>query len=96
MIFCEDPFILASVWNVKILLNKNIPNKLKLTDATPIFLKKDKNFAMNYRLVSVLPAYSKIFERIMHKPMNYYISNLLWKHFVEIEKDSVHNMHLYF
>ena len=66
---------------LKILLNKNIPNKLKLTDAASIFLKKDKNVAMNYRLVSVLPAYSKIHESIMHKQMNYYISNFLWKHF---------------
>ena len=41
------------------------PQNLKLADVTPIFKKKDKHLKENYRPVSILPALSKIFERLM-------------------------------
>ena len=39
-------------------------------DITPILKKKDLLEKMNYRLVSVLPPVSKIFERLMQKQIN--------------------------
>ena len=43
----------------------------------PIFKKKDKVFVQTYRLVSVLPTVSKIFERIMRKRISDYIGKFL-------------------
>ena len=41
------------------------PQNLKLADVTPIFKNGDKQFKANYRPVSILPALSKIFEKLM-------------------------------
>ena len=43
---------------------------------SPILKKKDKTFVENYRLVSVLPTVSKIFERIMQKQISDYIEKI--------------------
>ena len=59
--------ILANIWNEEILLNKNFPENLKLTDVSPIFEKKDNTFVENYRPASVLLTVFKIFERIIYK-----------------------------
>ena len=68
---------LANIWNEEILPHKNFPENLKLADATPIFEKKDETFFENYRPVSILPAVSKIFERIMQKQITDYIGKFL-------------------
>ena len=51
----------------KILRTLNFPDKLKLADITPFFKKNNPLEKENYRLVSVLPVVSKIFERLMRK-----------------------------
>ena len=43
------------------------PDELKLGDITPIFKKDDATNVKNYRPISVLPAASKIFERLLKK-----------------------------
>ena len=40
------------------------PQNLKLADVTPVYKNDDKQFKGNYRPVSILPALSKIFEKI--------------------------------
>ena len=69
--------ILANICNEEILLNKNCPENLKLADASPVFKKKDKTFVENYRPVSVLPAVSKIVERIMQTQISDCIGKFL-------------------
>ena len=49
----------------------------KLADITPVFKKKDPLDKTNYRPVSVLPIVSKLFEKIMQKQINGFISNCL-------------------
>ena len=68
---------LANIWNKEILLIKYFPENLKLADVTPIFKKKDKTFAENYRPISVLPTVSKIIEQIMLKQITDYIRKFL-------------------
>ena len=68
---------MANIWNDEILLNKNLPENLKLADVSPIFKKKDETFVQNYRPVSVLPRASKIFERLMQKQVSDYIGKFL-------------------
>ena len=64
----------ASVETLQNLFNKclitgNIPDYLKLANITPLFKKKDSLNKENYRPVSVLPNFSKIFEKPMQKLM---------------------------
>ena len=42
------------------------PNKLKIAKVTPLFKSGDAENVTNYRPISVLPVFSKIFERIMY------------------------------
>ena len=52
-------------------------DKLKRADKTPVFKKDNPTKAKNYRPVSVLPGVSKIFERLMHKQISFYIDQFL-------------------
>ena len=48
------------------------PNNLKIAKVTPLFKLDDAENVTNYRSISVLPVFSKIYERIMY--------NLIYKH----------------
>ena len=52
-------------------------DNLKLADVTPVFKKDDPFDKKNYRNVSVLPAISKIYEKLMKRQTNDYITNHL-------------------
>ena len=64
---------------------------LKLADITPVFKKKDPLDKTNYCLVSFLSIASKIFEKIMQKQVNSFISNCLSPTYVVTEKVITHN-----
>ena len=49
----------------------------KCADITPIFKKSDKYNKENYRQVSILPAISKIFEKLMFHQINQYMQDKL-------------------
>ena len=53
------------------------PDSLKLADITPVFKNKDPLNKTNYCPVSVLPIVSKLFEKIMQKQINGFISYCL-------------------
>ena len=53
------------------------PEELKVADITPTFKKGDATCVKNYRPVSVLPAVSKIYERIIHKQITNHIEKYL-------------------
>ena len=44
-----------------------IPNDLKVALVTPVYKASEKNVFSNYRPISVLPCFSKILEKLMHK-----------------------------
>ena len=44
-----------------------VPDQLKLAKVVPIYKSGDSDLCNNYRPISVLPVFSKIFERIIHK-----------------------------
>ena len=56
---------------------RTFPDSLKLADITPVFKNKDPLNKTNYCPVSVLPIVSKLFEKIMQKQINGFISNCL-------------------
>jgi len=72
------------------LINKSfeygiVPDQLKIARVCPIFISGDQSDFTNYRPISVLPAFSKMFEKLVHtRLMNY-----LEKHSVLTENQFV-------
>ena len=55
------------------------PYKLKKVKVTPILKKGDPTVIENYRPISLLPALSKVFERVLYNKINnYFVSNNLY------------------
>ncbi len=44
--------------------------KLKIAKITPIFKKDDQTLFTNYRPISLLPAFSKVFEKVIFKQLH--------------------------
>ena len=83
---CSDT--LQQLFN-DVLKHDNFPDKLKYADVKSVFKKNDPTKAKNYRPVSVLPGFSKIFERLMHNQISFYIDQSLSLTYVAIERVSV-------
>ena len=62
--------------------NGTFPEKLKQAVITPIYKQGNKNLVENYRPISVLSVFSKIFEKLMYKQLNSYLirNNILYLH----------------
>ena len=74
---CSDD-TLTSLINKSLTSSRKFPSNLKLADITPIYKKKKTPQAKeNYRPVSVLPVLSKVFERLMQKQINSFITDYL-------------------
>ena len=55
------------------------PDKLKIAKVTPIFKRDDPTVIENYRPISLFPALSKVFERVIYNQINnYFVSNNLY------------------
>jgi hypothetical protein len=59
-----------------------VPNQLKIAKVIPIHKSADPTELKNYRPISLLPAFSKIFERIMYNKVMSFLNsnNILYKH----------------
>ena len=51
------------------------PHKMKLADLTPIFKKDEKLLKKNYRGISLLSAFSKVFERLLAEPITHFMKD---------------------
>ena len=58
------------------------PDNLKIAEAIHIFKKEDQSLCNNYRPISLLPAISKIFEKVIFKQLYDYSpdNNLFYLH----------------
>ena len=72
------PWILCRNFNNS-LFSKVFPDSLKKVETTPVFKKDEKCLKNNYRLVSILPSVSKIYESCMHDQINDYFHPLFLK-----------------
>ena len=63
----------------KSLENGKFPNCLKLANITPVFKKGVRTSKNNYRPVSILPVFSKIFERLLSRQLLEFFDNILSK-----------------
>ena len=73
--------ILAHLINMS-LLQGIFPNELKIARVTPIFKANDPLLVKNYRPISVLPAFSKIYEKIFYNRILKFFNqhNVLYKY----------------
>ena len=81
---------LNNIRNKEIITQKSFLNHLKLADVTPVFKKDDVSYLKNYKPVSVLEVESKVYERIMQKPILDYIDKHLSPYFCGYRKDKIH------
>ncbi len=70
------PYILYNNFNNCIASNL-FPNKLKLADVCPVYKHGGRNDKSNYRPVSILPAISKIYERLLFYQLNDFFDSKL-------------------
>ena len=59
--------------------SSSFPSCLKMADMTPLHKKGKKDLKENYRPISILPVFSKVFERSMFGQMSSFFDNFLSK-----------------
>ena len=79
----------------KSLENGKFPNCLKLANITPVFKKAPRTSKINYRPVSILPVFSKIFERLLSRQLSEFFDNILPKFQCSFRKDYLINIAYY-
>ena len=60
--------------------NGIFPDVLKLAEVSPVFKKGDKFLKENYRPISILPSFSKIYERILYDQITVYFNKIFSDH----------------
>ena len=65
---------LAHIFNLSFITGI-IPDSLKIAKVVPIFKKGEQDSFSNYRPISILPIFSKILERLVHKRLYAFISS---------------------
>ena len=56
--------------------SSEFPQSLKKARVTPVYKKEDKFLKKNYRPISILPVFSKIYERIIHDQLSSYFDSI--------------------
>ena len=69
--------VLSELLNISIKLG-SYPSKLKIAKITPIFKSDDESDANNYRPISLLSNFNRIFEKIMYKEWQAILSNIIY------------------
>ena len=80
---CEK---LASIFNDCLKENK-FPNLMKIAEISPVFKKLDNTSKDNYRPISTLSNFTKLFESILFTQLNRYIQNKFSKYFTGFWKN---------
>ena len=52
-----------------------VPDEMKIARVIPIFKSDDQSLFTNYRPISVLPSFSKFFERVIYNRLMKYLMN---------------------
>ena len=65
--------ILAKIVNLSV-TSGSYPPKLKKAKVIPVFKTEDETDANNYRPISLLPIFDRIFEKVMYKRMMHFIN----------------------
>lgn len=68
------------------LVTSSFPDRLKEAQVTPLYKKNDPMLKSNYRPVSILPAISKIFEKVLFNQLYNYFNNIFDKYLCAFRK----------
>lgn len=72
---CSQSIIMPLTYIANLSFEKGIfPTNMKIAKVIPIFKANDPSIFKNYRPISLLPAFSKIFERLMYNRLYTYLS----------------------
>jgi hypothetical protein len=78
-----SPFIISPLTYIsnRMLTTGTFPDGLKFSEIKPVYKNGEKTLIYNFRPISLLPALSKIFEKIIYKRLNYHLTlnNILVK-----------------
>ena len=69
------------------LINGKFPDTFNRADVTPIFKKGNDNEKENYRPVSVLSTFSKVFEKLLFEQINDHMQSKFSKHLTDFRKN---------
>ena len=74
-----------------------VPDDLKIAKIIPVYKSDDKKIVSNYRPISVLPAFSKILEKLVYNRLLDFINqhNLLSKDQYGFRKKHIHVYGIY-
>ena len=81
--YCEK---LASIFNDCLKENK-FPNLMKIAEISPVFKKLDNTSKDNYRPISTLSNFTKLFESILFTQLNRYMQNKFSKYLTGFRKN---------
>ena len=68
------------------IIEGKFPNNLKNADITPTFKKEDRLLKINYRPISILPTFSKIYEKIFYIQIYEYFNSIFSKYLCGFRK----------
>ena len=81
-IYLEKP---TKIFN-ECLINGKFPDTLERADVTPIFKKGNDNEKENYRSVSMLSTFTKVFEKLLFEQINDHMQSKFSKHLTGFHK----------
>ena len=70
----------------EVILSGKFPDSFKLSNIVAVHKKKDTTDKCNYSLLSILPLFSKVFEKIMYDQLCIYMNNFLKELLCEFRK----------
>jgi len=71
-----SPFIVSTLTHIcnRMMATGTFPDRLKYSEIKPIYKNGDKTQFENYRPISLLPVFSKIFEKVLYKRLHNHLS----------------------
>jgi hypothetical protein len=76
MLKVSSPLIISPLTYTcnRMITTGTFPDRLKFSEIKPIYKKGDKTLISNYRPISLLPAFSKIFEKLIYKRLYHHLT----------------------
>ena len=74
---CQFTFDVITACINKAIETGNFPDSFKMANVTPVFKKENPLDKSNYRLVSIMPLISKVYERVIYNQLSDYSNNFL-------------------
>jgi hypothetical protein len=72
-----SPFVVSPLTYIcnRMLSTETYSDRLKFSEIKPIYKNGDKTLITNYRLISLLPVFSKVFENIIYKRLYHHLTS---------------------